>query len=208
MSILLTIAALIVAAAVAYSLLVYKRARSEMWAWWHTFTSLSLSFALGWVIAIWLFQYETQKTDSERKTLLSKLVDQEMAHIILQFEVISRSTFVFSDTTLEFSYLHFEPIGLEEAAKSGLFEDHLTLRMLVLSKELREFNSTADFATSLLPLLSQGTKHEMVLKFAFSRLDLLGSEIIKHSRQLREKLGLPPVRQVIDTTSFQIYRFD
>lgn len=129
----------------ALAILVYGGLRKKLgsedwWGWWDTLASVFISFVLAFGAALWLYtsqvDHESQKLREAHRTQITETV----YYILCQLEVISATTAIVGDTSVQYWRMYMPSIAFEEAIRSGVFGERETLAFLTLEAQLKDYN--------------------------------------------------------------------
>jgi len=137
--------------AIFYTILVYWKgakpdAKDNIWSWWHGLISTFVSVLLGITVAIWLLSYQDRKTDQTERQKYRRLLTAELsdARRVLSLPDKSKMVMQLGGTNYYILAAYVQPIILEEAARSNLFDPVDTENMLLLARNMRTFNLLID----------------------------------------------------------------
>jgi len=168
-----------------YTLIVYRKAKKEIWNWLHTFTATIISVIFAVAIGITLFNFQV-KMDKVAKTRdLKKLISAEASDIIriLNSKTAKQKILNFDIETV---ITYIQPLIVEEAARSGLFKSVETENMLHLARKIRGYNLKVQF---LFSLIASG-KSEAQLEATVQDVEKTRKGIIEASQFLIKKMNL------------------
>lgn len=137
--------------ALLYSLIVYLRARQEFVGWCHALVAGIVSILLGISVGFFLFSSQQRISDDAARQRHLNLVRLELSG--LKRSLTDQTVKAYFSTALGDQSIHVtyvQPIVLEEAGKSGLFQDGQSFMMLDLSGSLRMFNRKTGILLDLL----------------------------------------------------------
>lgn len=137
--------------ALIYSIILYRRTRNEFMSWFHSLVSSVVSILLGISVAFFLFSSQQRITDDAARQRYLNLVRMELSGVKQRL----------TDQTLKASFstalgersshvTYIQPIVLEEAGKSGLFQENQSFMMLDISGSIRMYNRKTDILFDLL----------------------------------------------------------
>lgn len=128
--------------AVLYTLYALASGQGAFFAWINTLLSTLFSVFAALVIGLLLFNHQTRETDCKKKAELSRLLKSEVSEVR---EAIEGLRTVVPDQALKGDFAHAmrvsmhyaHPLVVEEAARSGLFDEPQTRLMLRLARDMR-----------------------------------------------------------------------
>jgi hypothetical protein len=177
--------------AVIYSIIVYIKAPSEAWGWWHSLVSTIVAVLLGVSIAIFLFQNEqhtNSKNDKQRYLSLMRLELSGVRQRLLDPTRITLS--VYSGEILQAQVTYIQPLIMEEAGRSGLFKDNASFMMLDLSGSMRMFSKKTDILINLLSLSKEPIGLEKNIRSAILNIDQSRNGILRGIELLSKELDI------------------
>lgn len=107
---------------------------SEHRAWIHTIIASLTSIAIGVTVAIFIFNYQENLKNEQRKEQLDLMLQTELSRMIghLTDNEAKASITYGEDEKLEYQIMFFSPTALKIAAESGLYDFQSTNQMLEL----------------------------------------------------------------------------
>lgn len=143
------LAALIAVATAAYTLYIWLSSPEEFIGWLNTLFSTLVSVFFALVVGLLLFQYQTKRNSLAKKADLTNLLRADLGDVRRMIEV---SRTIVSDEALETTETSFtahkvvvtthyvHPLIVEEAARSGLFDEDQVIELLALARNMRAHN--------------------------------------------------------------------
>jgi hypothetical protein len=139
-------------ATIAYTWLVFVRAPGEIWSWWHELVATLFSVGLAFTIGVWLYAWQTNTSDADRKLDLRVLLITSVFDIWDRVDDKYLRKLELPDGSGEKVLItHLEPTVFEEGIRSGLFDSTEHLALFRLSLLVHLYN---DAVTRLLPVYS------------------------------------------------------
>ncbi|MCK4329816.1 hypothetical protein KAX02_08230 [candidate division WOR-3 bacterium] len=173
-----------------YTLCLFLIAAKELRSWLHTFIATLISVLFAVSVGILLFNYQTKIVDKNRKEQLEELLPLELSNTS---ELLSSDKFfvIYSTSYRDSTIItYIQPLVLEEAVRSGLFDTHHTGKMLQLGQEMRVYNTQVSYLLSSLAGEPNNPKYREVLKNAIMNLEISRKKIVAHSLILSEIMDL------------------
>jgi len=174
-----------------YAVIVHWKAPSEAWDWWHSLIAMLVSILLGVTIALSLFQNQQQaiaKTDKQRFLSLLRL---ELSGIRRGLRDPTRANlWVHSGVSLPAQVTYIQPLILEEAGRSGLFDNNTSFMMIDLSGSMRMFNKKTQILLDLLSSSKEPVGLEENVRAAITNIDRSRGGILKGIGLLSADLGI------------------
>ena len=134
-----------------YSLIVYLRARQDFVGWCHALVAGIVSILLGISVGFFLFSSQQRMSDDAARQRYLNLVRLELSGVKRsltdQTDKANIST-ALGERSIHVTYI--QPVVLEEAGKSGLFQESQSFMMLDLSGSMRMFNRKTGILLDLL----------------------------------------------------------
>lgn len=204
----LAIAILIV---VGYGCLIRKKRPDQVWSWWNSLVATLVSVLLGVSVAIFIFYLQNSATQSQQRQKYLSLLDTELAATWQALQTVDNPLEVRrGDKTYTFYIGFLESSILEEAARSGRFDEIETRALFKLLRYIRFHNMILNLLLNSLPhlqpeLLRHRQEMQMLWKSHKETRDELVNNIqaINHHFQLealsKRIKDFPPVE--IDTNT-------
>lgn len=155
----LTILVIALLAAAIYSTILWRRRRDELWPWTSGVLATLISVLLGVAVALALFKYTNAQADASSRQRFRHLLRAEMSdtfRILSSEETMSISM---RGTTQTVHIAYIQPLSIEQAAQSGLFDEVQTENLLLLARTMRMYNLKVQY---LLGGVAAGTSSEAV----------------------------------------------
>lgn len=174
-----------------YAVIVHRRAPSEAWNWWHSFVATLVSILMGVTIAIFLFQAEQRTVTKAEKQRHLSLLRLELSGIRRTLLDTNRSNIsVHSGVRLPAQVTYIQPLILEEAGRSGLFDDNTSFMMIDLSGSMRMFNKKTQVLLDLLGSSKEPIGLEENVRGTITNIARSRGGILKGIKLLSTDLGI------------------
>lgn len=131
-----------------YSYILRCKEPSELWPWTSGLLATLLSVVLGVAVALLLFRYTGNQEDALSRTRFRNLLRAEMTDT---FRILASDETMYislGQSTCSVHVAYIQPIVIEEAAKSGLFEEITTENLLHLARKMRMYNLKTQYLLS------------------------------------------------------------
>ncbi len=175
--------------AISYSLFVYRCIPGEIWGWYHSLISAVVSISIGISIAIGIFYYQTKVTDKEKKNQLRNLLSAEISDSIRILENGEPMVFSLPNSTEKVVVTFIQPLVLEDAFRSGLFNLVETENMIHLARKIRMYNLKVSHLYSVISNLTN-INSENIIRQAVKNVEDSRKAIIESSVTLLKQMGL------------------
>lgn len=183
---------------VIYSIIVYFKAPSETWGWWHSLVSTIVAVLLGVSIAIFLFQNEQHTNSKNDKNRYLSLMRLELSGVRQRLLDPTRITLsVHSGEILKAQVTYIQPLIMEEAGRSGLFKDNASFMMLDLSGSMRMFSKKTDILINLLSSSKEPIGLELNIKSAIVNIEQSRDGILRGIELLSKELGIELTNKIL-----------
>lgn len=163
-------ATLVALAVVLHFVLVLSRAPAEaQWDLVNTFVATFASVVFAFFVGILLFDYQVEATDARRTERLGSLLMAELSDSVAALADAAPVQMPLADGSVaEAVIAHVQPLAVEEAVRSGLFDPSHAEAALRLSKNMRAYSAGV---SALLSFVSTGStadpgSEKMVLHIA------------------------------------------
>lgn len=194
LSLLIAIGA--VALVVAWTVAIHCWSIPDKWsAWGHTLVSTFASVMLGVVAAMWI--YDFQKTSEEeanrkqlRTLLYSELRDSLTKLSTSDFRYFKERGGIAPNLKHDIFYSNVNPLILEEAGKSNLFESSHIASMLKLAREMRTYNAEVSQVHDLIFLRVPGYNPQALVDIQGAQIERIRVEIVNEAKSLLTKMDL------------------
>lgn len=133
--------AIVLALAYTFYLLFYRKEHLQTWI--TSFITTLVSVLLGVVTAVCLFAYQDFKTTESKRAQMLALVSIELANNAEALKHEGYTIKIFN-TTWRFHSASLDHQAIDAAALSGIFNDKQARDLLVLSSNIRFYNSLID----------------------------------------------------------------
>ena len=177
--------------AVSYSLVVHSRAPHETWSWYHSLASTLVSVTTGVAIVISIFYYQTEVSDNARKSQPHKLLSAEISDSLRILEGGESMNVNLSNSTEEVTIVFIQPLVLEDAFRSGLFNPVDSENMIHLARKIRMYNLKVSYLISVISSGANNTNSENVIRHAVTNVEKSRKTIIEASSFLLKQMELP-----------------
>ena len=128
------------AAAALYSVLLWKRKPTELWPWASGLLATLLSILLGVAVALALFTYTGSQEDAASKARHLRLIKAEMSDTFRILSSDETMNITVGQSTQSVHVAYIQPISIEQAAQSALFDEVTTENLLLLARTMRMYN--------------------------------------------------------------------
>jgi hypothetical protein len=155
--IVVTVVAL--AVIIAYTLILKRHKPLEVWTWASGLLATLVSVALGIAVALTLFKYTNAQQDATNKVRFQQLLKAEMSDTYRILSAGEAMNVNFGESTQRVHVAYIQPLSIEEAAKSGLFDVVATENLMLLARTMRMYNIKCQY---FLTALSAGHSREVV----------------------------------------------
>lgn len=165
-------------------------ASSHLWSWWHGFISTLVSVLLGVAVGVYMFKYQSGQTDKTQKCKLLSLLNAELSdtHRALSLPDEQKMKLIVGSTNYLVLVVYIQPLVLEEAARSNLFEPRETEEMLLTARSMKLFNLITD---QLLRSATFGTGYpEDKMRFWVENQERGRKNVLGNTTSLLKQLGL------------------
>ncbi len=178
-----------VALGLGYTLLVRRQSRESLWEWYHSLASTFISFLLAIVTGFWLFDAQVVETDRGDKSKLKQVLQQEIADMKKVLEDTNRATITLMDERRDVLLTYLQPLAVESAAQSGLFNPAETANLLQFAREVRTYNLEVQmlFASLSGPL---NIPHGPAV-FAIDNIEATRKALLSHINSISDEMAIP-----------------
>lgn len=167
--------------------------KEKFWDWLNTLIAIVVSVILAVAIGIGLFNHQTKITDEVKIQQFRKLLTAEISDII---DILDSGEFMTINLpsckkTVLITYI--QPLILESAASSGLFESLQTENMLHMARKIRMYNIKVSYLFSILaagPSEPRYIEYEEQILHAIKNVEDTRKAIIDNSRFLSKQMDL------------------
>ncbi len=138
--------------AIVYTICVWMKKRDEIWNWLHSLIATFVSVLIGVTIAISLFFLQNHYTEQLEKEKYCSLLMSELTNSYRALTTKGEPLRVYFDDEI-YSFHHItilQTIALEDAARSGLFDEIHTTTMLAMARVMRQRNMEVELFLNLL----------------------------------------------------------
>ena len=177
--------------AVLYSLMVHHLAPDAVWGWRHTFVATVVSVVFAVAIGVALFNHQTNVTDRARTRQFRASLSAEISDIIREISSGNFMTIHLSTSSQKVLITYIQPLILEDAARSGLFNSVHTENMLHLAQKIRMYNIKVSYLFSVLTAGSSKPAFEPQTLHAIQNVEETRKAIIEDSHFLLKQMDLP-----------------
>lgn len=186
---------------IVYSLIVHFFAKEKRWDWWNTFIATIISVVGAMIVGIWLYNQQVNSDNVDNANKYKILLTQEISQILYFLENSYANNCVKIHTAdgkkFRVSCAYIQPLVLEDAARSGLFEGDISVRMLICAQEIRmhnerfvNFNSYANSPSD--------SKLKTDVEELSKDMENLRKDIITNLKELSDKMKLPVQQFITD----------
>jgi hypothetical protein len=135
-----------------YSRILFSIKPDKIWDWYNSISSTLISVVLALAIAIGIFFFQTNIIQKAEKDKYLFVLDVELAATWQGVQNTENPLNVnYKNTTYSFNVVYLQSIILEEAARSGLFNEKETRLLLKLTRYINFHNMNLDLLISLIP---------------------------------------------------------
>lgn len=180
-----------------YAIIVHRKAPSEVWGWWHSFVATLVSILVGVTIAVALFQNQQRivtKVEKQRYLSLLRLELSNIRHTLLDTNRVN--TLVHSGVRLPAQVTYIQPLILEEAGRSGLFDNNASFMMIDLSGSMWMFNKKTQVFLDLLGSSKEPIGLEENVRGIIMNIDKSRGGILKGIETLSTDLGIELIDKI------------
>jgi hypothetical protein len=177
---------------IAYSVFVYDRARSQFWDWCHSLVATLLSVMLALAAGFWVYDLQVQKADRQEKEDLTVLLRQELSYLRSHLAEAEQAEIIVGGSRKKVLITYVQPVVLEQAATSGLFDPVDSANMLKIAREIRLYNVEVEF---LIAMLGGGGENQEIYK---ARIDFVASSIERARQAIISNIEVEAQRLQID----------
>jgi len=163
---ILAVLAIAISIVVYYDCLIRKKRPDQVWSWRNSLVATLVSVLLGVSVAIFIFYFQNSATHSQQKQKYLSLLDTELAATWQALQTVDNPLEIrYGDKTYTF-YVRFLPSSiLEEAARSGRFDEIETRALFKLLRYIRF--------------------HNMILNLLLNSLPHLQPELLRHRQEMQ-----------------------
>lgn len=178
-------------AAAAYTLYLARRRREELWAWLHNFIATLISIIFVLVIGIFLFSYQSQKSDDMKKEYLGRLLSAEVQSNteLLEKEPSLNIEFATAGRKEKVLFAYPSSLILKDAIRSGLFPAGEVRRMVALEHNIALYNNMLGSLLSY--LTASGPRDEAIGIVLVENINKTRLYLLKELGYFRQEAGLP-----------------
>lgn len=188
-SIIVMIVAILIA--IFYSLLIHSHIPNEIWGWYHSLISTSVSILIGIAIAIIIFYYQTKMIDNARKNQLRNLLSAEISDSLRILEGGESMVINLGDSTEKVTIVFIQPLVLEDAFRSGLFNSVESENMIHLARKMRMYNLKVSYLISAISSAANNPNSENIIRHAVTNVENSKKAIIEDLSFLLKQMKLP-----------------
>ena len=122
----------------------------HLWNWLSSLIATFVSVLLAVIVGITLFNYSQDKTKiNDRKTYLS-LLQSELSDTNRILSDSGKMNININNNTYPVLVTYIQPIVLEDAARSGLFNEVISENLLHLARKMKMFNLMTNFLLNII----------------------------------------------------------
>ena len=186
---------LAIALAVIYTLILPKE---QCWNWWHGLIATLVSVLLGISIAIGIFFFQNYVVQNQDKKKYTSLVSTELAATWQGLQTIENPLNINSDNkTYSFHVVFLQSVVLEDAARSGLFDEEETRTLLKLARWIRFHNMNLNLLISVIPQARNDTLTMQKIEMIYTSHINTRNELIKDIQIANKQFDLPALNKRI-----------
>lgn len=182
----LIIVAVALVTAVVYSTIICRRKPAELWPWTSNIFATLISVLLGVAVALALFKYTNVKVDAGNRERFRHMLNAEMSDT---FRILSSGETMainIGDTRKDVLVAFIQPLSIEKAAQSGLFDEAKTENLLHLARKMRMYNLEVQY---LLGAITNGRLNE-VARHASDNVESTRQAVLSDIRLMTKQLEL------------------
>ena len=159
----------------------------HLWNWFSSLIATFVSVLLAVIVGITLFNYNQDKTKTnERKTYLS-LLQSELSDTKRILSDSGKMNVNINNNAYPVLVTYIQPIVLEDAARSGLFNEVISENLLHLARKMKMFNLTTNF---LLNIIASGRASENHISNAVQNVEGTRKGIIEGIEHMVKQLKI------------------
>jgi uncharacterized membrane protein YraQ (UPF0718 family) len=129
--------------------LVVVTSNGDLLGWFNTLISTAASVIFALIIGVILFHYQANEADRKKRANLVQLLKAELGAVrrmiensrtVVPDEALETTETSFHSHVMHVSLHYTHPLIVEEAVRSGLFDEAQTAEMLALARNMRSHN--------------------------------------------------------------------
>lgn len=184
--------------AVFYTYIIRKKSPEEQWNWWHGLIATLVSVLLGVSIAIGIFFFQNNVVQYQDKRKYTSLVSTELAATWQGLQTVDNPLNInFDNKTYSFHIGFLQSVVLEDAARSGLFDEEETRTLLKLARWIRFHNMNLNLLISVIPQIKNDTLTMQKIEMIWTSHIKTRNEIIKDIQLANRQFDLPALNKRI-----------
>jgi len=126
--------------AIIYTKIVYLMNKSGVWNWWHRFISTLVSILVGISITLLIFNYQQTALNTKKREVLVKVINSELSDMREYLSKDEEFNIRVLDKVYSFNIISLHPQSLADAAKSGLFNEEISINLFRLSRKMEMYD--------------------------------------------------------------------
>jgi hypothetical protein len=172
-----------------YSIYIHKKVPEKNVDWWNTFVATLISVLAALLVGLILYKNQINMDTEAKKNQFSKLLKAEISYNYRQLNSGTPMTLNI-DTSKYSLYITFvQPLILEQAALSGLFNEVDSENFLHLSAKTRMYNVKVQYLLSLLSVANNTSNYNEQMRHASSNINETRTALLNDYNFISEKLG-------------------
>jgi len=176
---------------IAYTLIVHRKSPSQRWAWLHSAVAILVSVLLGISVALFMFSAQQASLAREQKHRYLSLLTLELSSVHQRLRDDTRVNITCpGGKVYQAQITYIQPVVLEEAGKSGLFNEPDSFMILDLAGSIRMWNIKTPYLFAVMNSNPSDGKYEMKLQWVLTNLDRARSGILNGTSMLSQQLGI------------------
>lgn len=175
-----------------YTLVIVFLKKKELWNWFHTFCATFITFSCALAVGVILFNHQLSTQERLRKNDMKLLLEAELSDIIgLMEKNDNLLELILPSQKHKVLVTYIQPIVINEAIKSGVFNAVDSENLLHLSRRIERYNSSVSFLKSSL-IISKETilNSQDILKLGVEDVESSRKGVIEGSYFIIDKMGL------------------
>ena len=161
--------------------------------WGHTAVSAVASILLGLMAAIYVYEYQKSDAENEKRAQLKILLLAELKSTVESLTISDIRYFkdrqgIAPNLPHDIFYENIQPLILEEAGRTNLFETEKSAQMLRLARLMRTYNSEVGNIHSLIFLRVPGYNPQALVDIIGKQIELMRQKILAETNLLQKGL--------------------
>jgi hypothetical protein len=179
----------------AYTAVVWKRARTELWGWFHNVTATLLSVLLGIAAGFWVYRQQQKAADAKELSTLRTLLQREFSdmHAVLTGPDMVTLSLPAGGGERQVIAAYVQPLAIEKAASSGQFSALDTTYLLHLAEAVRAYNVSVQLLFATLNGSRVDPEYPYRIRFAVENLEKQRAGVTHEIERLSHLFRLPLV---------------